>query len=176
SPNGLLRLRACWMMSRYHDIDYTDPQILIQAIHAVLTCLTDPCLPVQVEAAMSLRELALLKGVEPLFIPHLPQLVEHYFRLLTEVGSDEVVHALDCLIDRYADYIAPLAARMASQFRALFAQYASESEQDEDKALAASQCLDALNTLVQAAKDNKEVLSQMEADIVPVLATVLNET
>lgn len=48
-----------------------------------------------------------------------------------------------------------------------------QGEQDDDKALAASQCLDALNTLLQSVRDHKDILRACEDDVVPVLALVL---
>lgn len=49
------------MMRHFHDIEFKQPDVLRHALECVLTCLCDPCLPVRVEAATSIRELALLK-------------------------------------------------------------------------------------------------------------------
>lgn len=49
----------------------------------------------------------------------------------------------------------------------------SQGDQDDDKALAASQCLDALNTLLQSVRDHKPILASCEQHVLPVLALVL---
>jgi hypothetical protein len=49
------------MMRHFHDIQFSDPSVLRVALESVLQCLCDPCLPVRVEAATSIRELALLE-------------------------------------------------------------------------------------------------------------------
>lgn len=42
-----------------------------------------------------------MQGTEEVFVPHLAALLQQYFMIMNEVGSDEVVQALDMIIDRF---------------------------------------------------------------------------
>jgi len=48
-----------------------------------------------------------------------------------------------------------------------------QADQDDDKAMAAQQCLEAINTLVQSVHEHKPLLAIMEKDVVPVIALIL---
>ena len=52
------------------------------------------------EAATSLKTLAMLPGVEPLFVPHLEELLRQYFRLLNEVCVRKIYIYNMCVDER----------------------------------------------------------------------------
>jgi len=78
SPVGFLRCRACW------SDDGTHLQGLIQM---VLQRLSDPALPVQIEASKALRYLIEVDGAEITLLPVLPQILSEYFRIMNEIGK-----------------------------------------------------------------------------------------
>ena len=52
SPVGFLRSRACWMVQRFSFANWTDDGTNLRAlIELVLRSLSDPALPVQIEAS-----------------------------------------------------------------------------------------------------------------------------
>ena len=53
--------------------------------------------PQQVEAATSIKTLAMLPGVEPLFVPHLEGLLRQYFRLLNEARKNIYTYVYMCV-------------------------------------------------------------------------------
>ena len=52
-----LSFQACWVVQQFSIITFKDGNILQQLLHAVLRCLTDKDLPVQVEAGIAVRHL-----------------------------------------------------------------------------------------------------------------------
>lgn len=55
-------------------------------------CLRDSALPVQIEAASSLRYLIELDEAEEPVLQVLPDILNEYFRIMQEIGLDEVGH------------------------------------------------------------------------------------
>lgn len=58
-------------------------------------CLRDSALPVQIEAASSLRYLIELDEAEEPVLQVLPDILNEYFRIMQEIGLDEVGHWID---------------------------------------------------------------------------------
>jgi importin-7 len=75
SPVGFLRSRAASMTTCFFDIKFKDQRNVAKLMELNLAALRDPCLPVQVEAANSLRNLVELEGTESVVLPILPELL-----------------------------------------------------------------------------------------------------
>ena len=58
----------------------------------VSKCLRDRALPVQIEAASSLRYLIELDEAEEPVLAVLPDILNEYFRIMQEIGLDEVMY------------------------------------------------------------------------------------
>lgn len=59
-------------------------------VAAAVQCLRDRSLPVQIEAASSLRYLIELDEAEEPVLKVLPDILNEYFRIMQEIGLDEV--------------------------------------------------------------------------------------
>jgi hypothetical protein len=57
-----------------------------------------------------------MQGTEEVFVPHLAALLQQYFMIMNEVGSDEVVQALDMIIDRFDRYASSLTIIMSTDY------------------------------------------------------------
>ncbi|CAN0417125.1 unnamed protein product, partial [Discosporangium mesarthrocarpum] len=137
--------------------------------------LRDPALPVQIEAATALRYLLELEGTEELVLPVLPELLKQYFKIMQEIGNDEVVAALDIIIEKFKDYIAPHASAITQHLTACFMGYAKDGGDDDDAALAAGQCIEAVSTVLQSTKSIPELFPTMEAHLLPMLEQIFSE-
>ncbi|CAM9500194.1 unnamed protein product [Chrysoparadoxa australica] len=175
SPLGYMRSRACWIIQHYYNIKFNDQNNLLRLLNATLQALRDPSLPVQIEAANAVRFLIGVKGTQAHVLPMLPDLLGEYFRIMTSIGNDVVVQALETIIDKFGDHIGPHAADLAQRLGTCFMAYAKESNEgeDEDAALAASQCIEAISTVLQSSHKMPELYPKMEAHIVPMLCTCL---
>ncbi|CAM9943138.1 unnamed protein product, partial [Ectocarpus fasciculatus] len=128
SPVGFMRYRACWMVQRFAQAEFKDPQTIMHCLNSTLRCLRDNSLPVQIEAASSLRYLIELDEAEEPVRQVLPDILNEYFRIMQEIGLDEVVAALDLIIEKFQDHIAPHASALTQQLTRCFLEYASVSE------------------------------------------------
>ena len=66
---------------------------------------------------------------------------EDEFRIMTEIGNDEVVAALQVIIDQFGDHIDTHAVALVTQLSTALQNYCGAGEEDNDAAMAATQCL-----------------------------------
>ena len=96
----------------------------------------------------ALRFLIEVEGAEITLLPVLPQILSEYFRIMNEIGNDEVVAALQVIIDKFGDHIEPHAVALVTQLSQAFSNYCSAGEDDDDAAMAAAQCLECISTVL----------------------------
>ena len=176
SPVAFLRYRACWMVQQFSKVKWSDNgENLRSLLEMILNRLQDPALPVQIEASKALRYLVDTDGSEATLLPVLPQLLTEYFRIMNEIGNEEVVSALQALLDRFGDHIEPHAAALVTQLSNTFSQYctAGEDEEDDEAALAASQCLECIATVMKGICHKESMIKTLEPLVIPLVLKIL---
>mmetsp|Transcript_7566 Transcript_7566/g.11844 ORF Transcript_7566/g.11844 Transcript_7566/m.11844 type:complete len:1061 (+) Transcript_7566:86-3268(+) len=176
SPVGFLRYRACWMVQQFSTVQWSDDGTNLRTlIQFVLQRLSDPALPVQIEASKALRFLIESDGAEQTLLPVLPQLLTEYFRIMNEIGNDEVVAALQVIIDKFGDHIEPHAQALVSQLAGAFDQYcnAGEDDDDDDAAMAAAQCLECIATVLKGICEKPQLYKSLEPQLIPLVLKIL---
>jgi importin-7 len=176
SPVAFLRFRACWMVQQFSTIKWSDDgNHLRNLIQMVLLRLSDPALPVQIEASKAVRFLIEIDGAEETLLPVLPQLLTEYFRIMNEIGNDEVVSALQVLLDKFGNHIEPHAVALVTQLTSTFGQYcvAGEDEDDDDAALAAANCLECVATVLKGVCSNESIVKSLEPLLLPLVLKIL---
>jgi hypothetical protein len=176
SPIAFLRYRACWMVQQFSTVTWTDDgSNLRNLLQLNLQRLSDPALPVQIEASKSLRYLIEADGADKTLLPVLPQLLTEYFRIMNEIGNDEVVSALQVLLDKFGDHIEPHATQLVTQLSNAFNQYCSagEDEDDDDAAMAAAQCLECIATVLKGICDQPSIMKNLEPQLIPLVLKIM---
>ena len=176
SPIGFLRYRACWMVQQFSGIEWSDDGTSLRAlIQMILQRLSDPALPVQIEASKALRFLIEIDGAEESLLPVLPQVLTEYFRIMNEIGNDEVVAALQVIIDKFGDHIEPHAWALVTQLATAFDQYcnAGEDDDDDDAAMAAAQCLECIATVLKGLCEKPQMYKALEPQLIPLTLKIL---
>ncbi|KAL3944079.1 MAG: hypothetical protein SGBAC_001863 [Bacillariaceae sp.] len=176
SPVAFLRYRACWMVQQFSTVRWSDDgSNLRNLLQLNLQRLSDPALPVQIEASKSLRYLIEADGAEQTLLPVLPQLLTEYFRIMNEIGNDEVVSALQVLLDKFGDHIEPHAHQLVSQLSNAFNQYctAGEDDDDDDAAMAAAQCLECIATVLKGICDQPSIMKNLEPLLIPLILKIM---
>ena len=155
----------------------TQPAQFQEVFNRAMALLADPELPVRVQAALAINGFVEANCAPEAVLAVLPQLVDALFKLMNDIGNEEVVQTLDNLIERYGEQMAPYAVQivgaLAQNFLRLFEE---QEEEDDDDALAAMWVLQAISTMMEAVSDKPEVYVQMEAALMPMLHKMMGES
>lgn len=176
SPIAFLRYRACWMVQEFNTVKWSDDGSNLRSLlEMVLQRLQDPALPVQIEASKALRYLVETDGADHVLLPVLPQILTEYFRIMKEIGNDEVVSALQVLLDQFGDHLEPHAQALVTQLTDSFYQYCSagDDEDDDGAALAAAQCLECMSTVLKGVCASEHILKTLEPQLMPLVLKIL---
>ncbi|RHY59605.1 hypothetical protein DYB34_002793 [Aphanomyces astaci] len=178
NPHGFLRLRACKMFTGdfMTDIVFADATIT-ELANSMMKSMADVELPVRIEAAKALRHLVMYEhstAVLDAMRPVLPQIMEQYFKLMDEIGNDEVVIALEHIIDQFADEIGPYAVQLVGKLVDCFNQFAKEGDEDDDACMTAASCLDTVNTILYSIHNQPEYYPLFLDSLVPAITLILS--
>ena len=133
SPFGFLRARACWVLKSFARIQFNSEENLITACNNIKQCiLTDPCLPVNVEACVALQEMLnddeseLNEAVKANIAQHIQQIIIKMLNLIRDTENDDVSNVIQRLIYVYEDDISTFAVEIMQHLvRILFWIYLS---------------------------------------------------
>lgn len=175
SPVGFLRSRACWMVQRFSSVSWSDNGTNLNTlIHFVLKSLSDPALPVQIEASKALRFIIESDDAQQTLLPMLPKILEEYFRIMNEIGNDEVISALQAIIDKFGDHIEPHAVALVTQLTTAFSNYCDAGDDDDDAAMAAAQCLECISTVLKGICERPDLFRLLEPALLPITRQILS--
>ncbi|CAN6662639.1 nonsense-mediated mRNA decay protein 5 [Trichomonascus vanleenenianus] len=186
SPFGFLRARACEFLNRYAEIQFSSPETISHAYQAVMTCLGDEHLPVQVEAAMALQPLIAHDEVRAALSSRIPEVMQKLLELNSRVDVDAISAIMEEFVEVFAEQLTPFAVQLAEQLRDQFMRICTEilekqnvSPDDydfdgmEDKTMTAIGNLSTLTSLVLALDNAVEVVVKLEDVFMPIFVTVL---
>ena len=121
----------------------------------------------------ALRYLIQVDGSEGTLLPVLPQILDAYFRIMTEIGHDGVVEALQAIIDKFGNHIEPHAVALVTQLASQFSNYCIVGDDDDDAAMAAAQCLECISTVLKGTCEKPEIYNLMYPQLIPLVLKIL---
>jgi len=189
SEHAFLRARTCEVVRKFEisGADWSKPQLLNTAYQSVTQCLSDPSLPVRVQAALTLPELCEHPQVHEGVAPHIGQIMKGLLALSNEVDLDSLTQATRSLVSKFSDELLPFAADMAQALHQSYMRLMSEiadarrrlgdedDDSSEEKVLVAMNILKTLQQLVVGLEGNVNVLYQVEAASIPLIKYTLKE-
>ncbi|KAL6058791.1 putative importin-7 [Balamuthia mandrillaris] len=172
SPYPFMRARACWAFAQFFEVKFTDEQVFLNALRRVLELMKDKDLPTRVKAALSIRFLCLNPiALEPLK-QILPQLLEAYLGLMNEIENDDLVKTLQVIISQYHTEVGPFAVALCQRLVEAFTRLSSD-EDDDSSAMAAVECLGAIQTILDSVSCSPDLYKQIEPVLMPLLVDPL---
>eukprot|EP00164_Ancoracysta_twista_P006227 GFYU01008639.1.p1 GENE.GFYU01008639.1~~GFYU01008639.1.p1 ORF type:complete len:722 (-),score=314.21 GFYU01008639.1:120-2285(-) len=174
SPKGFLRARACWVVAQFSDIEWSDKQNAVSCVQSAVMLMQDPELPVRVQASLCVKEFVSDESMKDMFKPLLPQLLKQYFAIIQDVGSGDVIEALQEIVDTYEDDMGPHALEIIVGLSQAF-QKLYTADEAEDDGLAASQCLSAITTVLSAIRNSPTLFPPVEPYVLPVVSQLLDD-
>lgn len=173
---GFMRLRACWMYSRFASFPFNSAEHQELALSKICALTNDAELPVKVEAATALPKLLIWAVSMQKVKPDIKSLLGVYLNIMNSVDSENLVDALEVIISRFAEDIIPFALEMTEHLKDAFFRMAKQedSSHDEESAMAAVATLNSISKIVDALEDLPEDLFRISLVIQPIFDFTLS--
>jgi hypothetical protein len=174
STNPFMRARACWLYGQLGSLPNTFPEgnansqaHLSHVLDGIYQNLTHADLPVRVEAALALNELLEHQAAIDFLRPGLEVLLRTYLKIMDDIDFDELVQALQQLVNVYHDEIAPYAVslcqKLGEAYLRLIASKGSGDDEDTETSLTAEGLMSAISRVLKSISGQyKELYPQLE--------------
>lgn len=187
SPHGFLRARACDTLEKFEQLDFKDPNNLMIVYRNILECMTDPALPVRVEASLALQPLIRHDIIRTSMQQNIPQIMQQLLKLANEVDVDALANVMEDFVEVFSTELTPFAVALSEQLRDTYMRIVSEllernaAKGDEegygdfldDKSITALGVLQTIGTLILTLESTPDVLLQLENILMPVITITL---
>ncbi|KAK4703327.1 hypothetical protein P7C70_g2895, partial [Phenoliferia sp. Uapishka_3] len=172
SPHGFLRYRACEVVEKFESCDMTwENKANIEGLcSAVMEAITDTDLPVRIQAAITLPELARYE--------------DKLLKLANEVDLDTLTNTTRSLCAEFSEEVIPFAVELTQQLIGSYSRLVRESHEirekqeqmdsydggfDDEKTLVCMNLLKTIEQLVSSLAKNPESLARVEELVTPAL-------
>lgn len=188
SPHGFLRARACDTLEKFEQLDFQDPNNLMVIYRNILESMTDPELPVRVEAALALQPLIRHEIIRTSMQQNIPQIMQQLLKLANEVDVDALANVMEDFVEVFSAELTPFAVALSEQLRDTYMRIVGEllernatkgGDEDgygdflDDKSITALGVLQTIGTLILTLESTPDVLLHLETVLMPVISITL---
>lgn len=188
SPHGFLRARACDTLEKFEQLDFKDPNNLMVIYRNILESMTDPELPVRVEAALALQPLIRHDIIRTSMQQNIPQIMQQLLKLANEVDVDALANVMEDFVEVFSAELTPFAVALSEQLRDTYMRIVGEllernatkgGDDDgygdflDDKSITALGVLQTIGTLILTLESTPDVLLHLETILMPVISITL---
>lgn len=181
SPHGHMRARACWVLQMFGEVEFKNRQILADIINnAARALLTDPDLPVQVEAAnvlqvyLSSQDGELHNVVKEALLQHNVQnITMKLLEIIRETEIDDLNTAMQTVVVNFSEHLAPIVVNICQHLEEMFTELMKGPEGSDDREETANGLLDTIEKLVNVFEDKTEIAAQLQPCVIAVIRLIL---
>ena len=114
------------------------------------------------------------KAASQFIQPYLENILGSYLKLMGEIDHDELLAALEELVDHFSEHIGPYAIKLTAELINNYKRLVKVTdEEDADAALTAVGCLGAIKQILKSVRNDKALLAQLETEVYPVVLYTL---
>ena len=180
SQNSFMRARACWLYGQFGSFPFSNEDHLRHVLNAIYANLSHADLPVRVEAALAMNGLLSHQAAIDFLRPGLEVLLKTYLKIMDEIDFDELVQALQELVNVFREDIAPYALQLCSKlgdaYLRLLAQKGVGEEEDQETCLTSVGLMTAIRRVLESISGQyKELYPQLEEIIEKPIAATFTE-
>jgi len=174
SPNGHLRARSCWVLHCFSDIKVKDPQNLAKIMQMTANALlTDPDLPVKVEAAVALQMFLMSQPDSNQFIEsQIKNITLELLKIIRETENEDLTNVLQKIVCSFTDQVSPIAVEICQHLATTFRQVLEADDSNDDRAIMAMGLLNTMETLLSVMEEKPEVIAQLHPIVLQVIGHV----
>lgn len=178
SPHGHMRARACWVLCKFSEVKFQDPQVLVEAINlAKNSLLNDKDLPVKVEAAIVLQEyLSTQKDADQLLKPEIEQIALKLLEVIKETENDDLTNVMQKIVHTFSEELQPIAVNICKHLAETFMHVLASDEGADEQAVTAMGLLNTMETLLSVFEENPTIIANLQPIVIQVIHHILEHS
>lgn len=178
SPRGHMRARACWVMCKFSEVKFQNPQVLIDALRlATHALLNDKELPVQVEAATVLQEyLSTQKDADQLLKPQIEQIAHKLLVVIKETENDDMTNVMQKIVHTFSEELQPIAVSICKELADTFINVLQSEVGADEQAVTAMGLLNTMETLLSVFEENPTIIANLQPIVIHVIHHILTNS
>lgn len=175
SPNGHLRARSCWVLHSFHDIKIKNPENLAKIMQlSTNALLTDPDLPVKVEAAVAIQMYLVSQPESSKFIEgQVKSITIELLKVIRETENEDLTNVLQKIVCSFTDQLVPIAVDICQHLVTTFRQVLEGDDSNDDRAITAMGLLNTMETLLSVMDEKPEVIASLHPIVIQVIVHIL---
>lgn len=175
SPHGHMRARACWVLCKFSEVKFQNPQVLIEALRlATNALLNDKDLPVKVEAAIVLQEyLSTQKDADQLIKPQIEQIALKLLEVIKETENDDLTNVMQKIVHTFSEELQSIAVNICQHLAETFRNVLASDEGADEQAVTAMGLLNTMETLLSVFEENPPVIAHLQPIVIQVIEHIL---
>jgi importin-7 len=174
SENAFLKYRAWWLFGEYSRLPMSS-DLRLEAGKALFHSMYDDNLPIKITSSSSLYRILRNKELKESFKSELARILEAYLSMMDSIDNDELISGLEEIVRIYEDCIEPFAIDLCSKIVENYKKLATKDNEEEYGTLgmASSALVTTVKWILEAVKNNKELLLKIEPIIFPMVVSTL---
>eukprot|EP01022_Parablepharisma_sp_SALTPOND_P017943 TRINITY_DN2918_c0_g1_i1.p1 TRINITY_DN2918_c0_g1~~TRINITY_DN2918_c0_g1_i1.p1 ORF type:complete len:822 (-),score=106.39 TRINITY_DN2918_c0_g1_i1:4332-6797(-) len=176
-PLGLIRTRCCHMFYEFSSISFSNSSAMQAASEKLVALMKDKDLPVRVVAALAISRFLEKPAVCEKLRSFALELISVYLMLISQVGIEELVGALDNVIKEFDKEMRDYSVELIKELVKVYTKISEQSKEEggpqldlTDTKMAAAACIQTMQRVINIIGDDKEKLSQTEDLLIPIIA------
>lgn len=178
SQHGHMRARACWVMCKFSEVKFQNPQVLVDALRlATHALLNDKELPVQVEAAIVLQEyLSTQKDADQLLKPQIEQIAHKLLVVIKETENDDMTNVMQKIVHTFSEELQPIAVSICKELADTFINVLQSEVGADEQAVTAMGLLNTMETLLSVFEENPTIIANLQPIVIHVIHHILTNS
>lgn len=172
---GHMRARACWVLQSFGEVKFKNPAVLTRVLElATKALLTDPDLPVRVEAAIVLQVyLSAQDDAAKILEPHIQQITMQLLHIIKETELDDLSSALQKVVQTFSEQLMPAALDICKQLEIMFSEIIQDDDGTDDRDETAMGLLNTIETLLSVFEEDAVVNANLQPCVISVIRLIL---
>lgn len=175
STQGHLRARSCWVLHSFSDIKIKNQANLAKIMELTTNALlTDPDLPVRVEAAVAIQMYLVAQPESSQFIEsQIKPITVELLKIIRETENEDLTNALQKIVCSFSDQLVPIAVEICQHLATTFSQVLEGDDSNDDRAITAMGLLNTMETLLSVMEEKPEVIANLHPIVLQVIGHIL---
>lgn len=182
SPHGHMRARACWVLQTFGGVEFKNREILVQIMHhATKALLTDPDLPVKVEAAIVIQVYLSSQDGEAhevikntILGLNVQNITMELLKIIRETEIDDLNTAMQTFVGTFSEHLAPIVVDICRHLEEMFKELMTGPEgSSDDREETANGLLGTIEKLLAVFEENAEIAAKLQPYVIAVIRTIL---